>query len=784
MAIEHRSAGRWSQYAIGIIAIAVAATALSAAIGWYRHPFAGLLVDANALVSNLGHSDWDGHRQGLIFPHQIVEVEGVSLRTPGGGMRPAAFDQAVERAYRQGASTVRVQVQTQTGTRSVDLRVEPFEPASWWIFAGGLFFAASLFVIAALIALWASPKGKLARSFTALAAVSGLFMFTVFDFHTSRELVPLFYLAFAVAPVGYFFLPLRLPDDAPILRRFPWLEGVAYALSACVGVFQVVTYWRGESTTVVQSVLSMLLGVSFIFFVSAILVRFFRAHGRRRAILGALIVAMVPPYALIGGVGLLLPSLDLARETKIVTESLAFPALSLAPLAIAYAFVRHNLFGSRELLSRILTNVLVGLVVCVLAVGLATELAAQLGAPFAGALIAATFAGLSAGVAVPIALRWTERTLFRARAAYKPSIDQLSEELTAITSPEEVARALERTVRRWLPCDSVQVVLTDPSNWLTAQERMPRESGVRELLEREGGDLELSILFAGKHLGDLHVGAKHGGALFTSDDFDLLRTIVNHGAVALAHAHAYQELEQRRKQQAAAWRGEREALVETVAAEIAHEVRYPINFFRMLFERAAGGYEFVPDDVELGRAEVDRLERLVAGLRRVASHRIERRPLALSELCARAELLLRDALADRRVDLEIDPRTAILCDADQATQVLVNLLSNALDAAGPDGSLGVRWTNVAGGSELVVWDNGTGFVGDPGRLFAPWFTTKSRGTGLGLAITQRLVRAHGWKIAAARAGDTTTFTISIPSTDITTLDATTLPRRTEEAKVA
>ena len=89
-----------------------------------------------------------------------------------------------------------------------------------------------------------------------------------------------------------------------------------------------------------------------------------------------------------------------------------------------------------------------------------------------------------------------------------------------------------------------------------------------------------------RSLGRLRVGKKRGGALFTSEDLDLLKTIANQGALALAHAIAYAELERRRKQQAAAWRDEREALVETLSAEIAHEVRYPINFFRSIFQRA------------------------------------------------------------------------------------------------------------------------------------------------------------------------------------------------------
>ena len=51
--------------------------------------------------------------------------------------------------------------------------------------------------------------------------------------------------------------------------------------------------------------------------------------------------------------------------------------------------------------------------------------------------------------------RAVERRFFPAVTEYKPTIEQLSEELTSITDPDEVALAVERTVRRWLPCERV-----------------------------------------------------------------------------------------------------------------------------------------------------------------------------------------------------------------------------------------------------------------------------------------------------------------------------------------
>ncbi len=116
--------------------------------------------------------------------------------------------------------------------------------------------------------------------------------------------------------------------------------------------------------------------------------------------------------------------------------------------------------------------------------------------------------------------------------------------------------------------------------------------------------------------------------------------------------------------------------------------------------------------------------------------------------------------------MDLPANASLRCDPDQVRQVLVNLVSNALEASGPRGRVGIVWRETDSGAELVVWDDGPGFEGDASSLFVPWFTTKVHGTGLGLAITQRIVRAHNWKVDVFRKEGTTRFVISIPLADI------------------
>jgi signal transduction histidine kinase len=172
------------------------------------------------------------------------------------------------------------------------------------------------------------------------------------------------------------------------------------------------------------------------------------------------------------------------------------------------------------------------------------------------------------------------------------------------------------------------------------------------------------------------------------------------------------------------------------------------------------------EDFEIGREEVDRLERLVSGLRRLAGRALERKRVRVVSLCERVETLLRDELAGRKLQLAVPVLAELNCDPDQATQILTNLVANGLHAAGTDGAVGVAWSHSGSGAELVVWDTGPGFDGDAARLFAPWYTTKPKGTGLGLAITHRIVRAHGWNITAQRRDNRTLFLIAIRAEDV------------------
>jgi signal transduction histidine kinase len=126
-----------------------------------------------------------------------------------------------------------------------------------------------------------------------------------------------------------------------------------------------------------------------------------------------------------------------------------------------------------------------------------------------------------------------------------------------------------------------------------------------------------------------------------------------------------------------------------------------------------------------------------------------------------------------RVDLD-DETPSVLGDSDQLKQIILNLLTNSLDAvrgtpnpyvhchaerAADDNPLGMPAV------VLHVIDHGCGIPHDlQARVFTPFFSTKAQGTGLGLSLVNRIVREHEGLLAlSSELGVGTTITIHLPA---------------------
>lgn len=147
---------------------------------------------------------------------------------------------------------------------------------------------------------------------------------------------------------------------------------------------------------------------------------------------------------------------------------------------------------------------------------------------------------------------------------------------------------------------------------------------------------------------------------------------------------------------------------------------------------------------------------------------IRDKPLARERL-ALAQVIEAAAAAVNRpekVDLQLEglkDLPEVDGDASQLRQVFVNLIDNAVHAAGPEGQVSV--TAFAQDARVCVAVEDTGKGLDPsirGRLFEPLVTTKVKGIGLGLALVRRIVERHQGTIAYEPQGKGARFVVRLP----------------------
>ena len=214
------------------------------------------------------------------------------------------------------------------------------------------------------------------------------------------------------------------------------------------------------------------------------------------------------------------------------------------------------------------------------------------------------------------------------------------------------------------------------------------------------------------------------------------------------------------------------SLLGHVSASLAHEIKNPLASIK-------GAAEILADEVdrdhpkhefvEIMRSEISRLnnsvEEVLAYCRGQQAKETDEM-LPLDQVTDQVLQVMAPKIREKSVELTRDSGEAGDTPVPSAavTQVLMNLILNAVDAVPLKGQISIKQEQGSGNCLIHVEDNGPGI--DPGNydeIFKSFVTFKDGGTGLGLSITRKIILRLGGEISVARSGlGGARFTVSLP----------------------
>jgi two-component system NtrC family sensor kinase len=327
---------------------------------------------------------------------------------------------------------------------------------------------------------------------------------------------------------------------------------------------------------------------------------------------------------------------------------------------------------------------------------------------------------------------------------------------------------------------------------------------IAALFDRLGVALVIPIPAREGLAGLICLGQKKSGELFVDEDLELLTTMANQAATAIANAESYEAMEalnrdlerkvekrtaalrealsQKERTQQQLIRSESLAAIGQLVAGTAHELNNPIAGAMSLVETSvetiagweipAGERDDVIDDLRFSIGELRRSAAIIGSLldlSRQTQTYVE--AVDMNRLCDDALRVLHNRLKNIPVEIVKEYDEALpTVEGNFANlgQVLINVIRNALQALPAGKGRITLKTRRQGDNSVIIECRDTG-LGIPAAclkdIFKPFFTTKKvgQGTGLGLYLSHEIIQRHGGQIHVdSQEGKGTVVTLELP----------------------
>jgi len=215
-----------------------------------------------------------------------------------------------------------------------------------------------------------------------------------------------------------------------------------------------------------------------------------------------------------------------------------------------------------------------------------------------------------------------------------------------------------------------------------------------------------------------------------------------------------------------------ESLRRKMTANIAHELRTPLTAMRGEIEGMLDG--LIKTDRERLQSlleETERLKHIIEGLEELSRAEasvleLKKQSFDLRQFLMGIKGRFEKLFADKGVRLEVDCAEMDLnADPDKLSQIVINLISNALRATGRGGSVRMAAGSMGTDTFIEITDTGAGIKPeDLSFIFERFYKSPDGGLGLGLTIAKELAEAHGGRIEVrSESGKGSVFTVHVPN---------------------
>jgi serine phosphatase RsbU (regulator of sigma subunit) len=531
---------------------------------WRQEPFPGFFTEPNLVVSSLGEQV--SAATGLRNPDRLLAVNGTPVRRP-------ADVEAILRTVGQGQvadyTVQRVDDQViHVALPVTQLSLENFVVLFFVPYILGVFY-----LVVGAVVYSVRPDARPTRAFVMVCVITSLCLTLLFNAVTGQELTRLWVAALPLAGAALMHLALVFPREWRLIQRLPvlaWLPYVPALIAAIVAEWALddpANYawtWR---------VSFLLIGVFTLGCVLALIVSFMLARGpHARRPVGIVAAGSILAFGPLT-VWMLLSA---AAVTQSAGPELPALCMTIFPVAVSYAVIRHGLFEidvlvRRSLLYFTLTVVLLGLYFLFvyllqrlfqLLLGTTTELSV-IGSTL---LIAALFMPLRNQLQVLI-----DRTFYRERYDYQRSLLRFAESARTIIDLSELLRQLVAQVRETMHVTHGLVLLNDHAGTFNLAEAQgldlpatttmalppdlvtelsqgrPLDAPAQEPFTAFQVQLLVPLVHQGALEGVLGLGPKLSGASYANEDRNLLTTLADQVASAITIAQLVRENEDKQR---------------------------------------------------------------------------------------------------------------------------------------------------------------------------------------------------------------------------------------------